>query len=377
MRGLHVGLNLVFLVPGATGGTETVARELLPELVAAAPDWRFTAFVNLEAASSADRWWEELMPAVTVPVHAARRAQWVRGEQLLLPRLAGRAGIDLLHSLANTSPARGRYRRVVTVHDLLYRVAPEAHLGLNALGMRVLVPLAVRRADRVISVSRNTRDDLVRLLGVPSERVDVVPSGVGTTARAEPLGEDEVRRRHGLGERPIALSVSAMRPHKNLERLLEALARLPAGRRPVLVVPGYPTAYEGRLRERASALGLDDDVRFVGWTDGAELEGLYRAARCFVFPSLYEGFGLPVLEAMARGVPVACSNRSALPEVAGDAALLFDPEDVAAIADALERLLTDDALAQRLGEAGREQAQQFSWRRAAEGTLASYRRAAE
>jgi glycosyltransferase involved in cell wall biosynthesis len=377
MRGLHVGLNLVFLVPGATGGTETVARELLPELVAAAPDWRFTAFVNLEAASSADRWWEELMPAVTVPVHAARRAQWVRGEQLLLPRLAGRAGIDLLHSLANTSPARGRYRRVVTVHDLLYRVAPEAHLGLNALGMRVLVPLAVRRADRVISVSRNTRDDLVRLLGVPSERVDVVPSGVGTTARAEPLGEDEVRRRHGLGERPIALSVSAMRPHKNLERLLEALARLPAGRRPVLVVPGYPTAYEGRLRERASALGLDDDARFVGWTDGAELEGLYRAARCFVFPSLYEGFGLPVLEAMARGVPVACSNRSALPEVAGDAALLFDPEDVAAIADALERLLTDDALAQRLGEAGREQAQQFSWRRAAEGTLASYRRAAE
>jgi glycosyltransferase involved in cell wall biosynthesis len=118
-------------------------------------------------------------------------------------------------------------------------------------------------------------------------------------------------------------------------------------------------------------------VRFLGWTDGAELEGLYRAARCFVFPSLYEGFGLPVLEAMARGVPVACSNRSALPEVAGDAALLFDPEDVAAIADALERLLTDDALAQRLGEAGREQAQQFSWRRAAEGTLASYRRAAE
>jgi glycosyltransferase involved in cell wall biosynthesis len=377
MRGLHVGLNLVFLVPGATGGTETVARELLPELVAVAPDWRFTAFVNLEAASSADRWWEELMPAVTVPVHAARRAQWVRGEQLLLPRLAGRAGIDLLHSLANTSPARGRYRRVVTVHDLLYRVAPEAHLGVNALGMRVLVPLAVRRADRVISVSRNTRDDLVRLLGVPSERVDVVPSGVGTTARAEPLGEDEVRRRHGLGERPIALSVSAMRPHKNLERLLEALARLPAGRRPVLVVPGYHTAYEGRLRERASALRLDDDVRFLGWTDGAELEGLYRAARCFVFPSLYEGFGLPVLEAMARGVPVACSNRSALPEVAGDAALLFDPEDVAAIADALERLLTDDALAQRLGEAGREQAQQFSWRRAAEGTLASYRRAAE
>jgi glycosyltransferase involved in cell wall biosynthesis len=375
MRALHVGLNLVFLVPGATGGTETVARELLPELVAVASDWRFTAFVNREAAGAADRWWEELMPAVTVPVRAARRAQWVRGEQLLLPRLAREAGIDLLHSLANTSPARGRYRRVVTVHDLLYRVAPEAHLGVNALGMRVLVPLAVRRADRVIAVSRHTRDDLVRLLGVPSERVDVVPSGVGTTARVQPAGEDELRRRHGLGERPIALSVSAMRPHKNLERLLEALARIPADRRPVLVVPGYPTGYEAKLRERAGALGVAEDVRLLGWTDGAELEGLYRAARCFVFPSLYEGFGLPVLEAMARGVPVACADRSSLPEVAGDAALLFDPEDVGAIADALEALLTDDALAQRLREAGRRQAERFSWRRAAEGTLASYRRA--
>jgi glycosyltransferase involved in cell wall biosynthesis len=371
----HVGLNLVFLVPGETGGMETVARELLPELARAANDIRFTAFVNREAAGGADRWWEELMPSVTVPVRATRRVEWVRGEQLALPRLARRAGVDLVHSLGSTAPVRGAFRRVVTVHDLIYRIVPEAHFGLRALGMRALVPAAVRRSDRVIAVSRSTRDDLVRLLGVPAGRIDVVPSGVGTTARAAPEPEGELRSRHSLGDRPVALAVSAKRPHKNLRRLLDALALLPPERRPVLFLVGYPTEHEEDLRRHAADLGLAGDVRFPGWVDAAELEGLYALASCFVFPSLYEGFGLPVLEAMARGVPVACADRASLPEIAGDAALRFDPEDPTAIATALERLLTDRRLADRLRAAGREQAARFSWQAAAEGTLASYRRA--
>ena len=169
--------------------------------------------------------------------------------------------------------------------------------------------------------------------------------------------------------------MSAKRPHKNLARLLEALALLPADRRPMLVVPGYPTWYETELRERAAALGVIDDVRFLAWVEAAELEALYALADCFVFPSLYEGFGLPVLEAMSRGVPVACSDRSSLPEVAGDAALLFDPESPPAIADAIERLLVDEALAARLREAGRAQAARFTWEATARGTLASYERA--
>ncbi|MDX6650833.1 MAG: hypothetical protein QOJ97_2784 [Solirubrobacteraceae bacterium] len=372
---MRVGLNLIFLVPGETGGMETVARELLPELARAAPDVRFTAFVNREAAEGADRWWEELMPSVTVPVRASRRADWVRGEQLVLPRLARREGVDLVHSLGSTAPVRGAFRRVVTVHDLIYRIVPEAHFGLRALGMRALVPAAVRRSDRVIAVSRNTRDDLVRLLRVPAERIDVVPSGVGTTARAEPEPEAQLRAHHELADRPVVLAVSAKRPHKNLRRLLDALALLPAERRPVLFLVGYPTEHEQELRRHANQLGLAGDVRFPGWVDAAELEGLYALASAFVFPSLYEGFGLPVLEAMARGVPVACSSRASLPEIAGGAALLFDPEAPTAIAAALERLLSDHELADRLRAAGREQAARFSWRAAAEGTLASYRRA--
>ena len=145
----------------------------------------------------------------------------------------------------------------------------------------------------------------------------------------------------------------------------------------MLVLPGYPTAHEDELRARVAELGIADDVRLLGWIEPSELEGLYAAADCFVFPSLLEGFGLPVLEAMSRGVPVACSDRGSLAEVAGDAALLFDPESEPAIAAAIERLLTDQDEAQRLRRAGFEQAAKFSWKAAAEGTLASYRRAIE
>jgi glycosyltransferase involved in cell wall biosynthesis len=143
----------------------------------------------------------------------------------------------------------------------------------------------------------------------------------------------------------------------------------------VLVLPGYATWHEKELRERAAALGISDDVRFLDWVSDAELEGLYAAADAFVFPSLYEGFGLPVLEAMTRGVPVASSDRSSLPEVAGDAALLFDPERVDEIAGAIRRLLADGSLADRLRTAGREQAARFTWAQTARRVLESYRRA--
>jgi glycosyltransferase involved in cell wall biosynthesis len=372
---MHVGLNLIFLVPGETGGMEVVARELIPELVAAAPDTRFTAFVNRETAAAGGGPWGELLPAATVPVHARNRVQWVAGEQALLPVLAARAGVDLVHSLASTAPLWGRFRRVVTVHDLIYARYPDTHAGLRDKGMRVLVPGAVRRSDRVIADSHSTRDDLVALLGVDPGRIDVVPLGLGAVRRTTPLPERDVRSRLRLGERGIVLSLSAKRPHKNLLALIAALARIPGERRPLLVIPGYPTAHESELRARAAELGLAEDVRFPAWLSSAELEGLWSIARAFVFPSLCEGFGLPVLEAMARGVPVACSNASSLPEVAGDAALLFDPRNEQEIAAAIAGLLEDHALRERLRSLGLAQAQRFTWARTARLTLDSYARA--
>jgi glycosyltransferase involved in cell wall biosynthesis len=372
---VHVGLNLIYLVPGETGGMEVVARELIPALREAAPDLRLTTFINREAAEAGEGPWIEEVRSVVVPVRARRRTEWVRGEQQLLPRIARREDVDLVHSFASTAPGWGRFRRVVTIHDLIYRIYPEAHSGVLSLGMRVLVGLAARRSHRVIADSKSTRDDLVRLLGVPSERIDVVPLGVAAEDREPPTPEDELRGRYDLGTRQLALSVSAKRPHKNLGRLLEALELIADEHRPMLVLPGYPTWHERDLRERARTAGIEKDVRFLSWVPTRDLEGLYAASSCFVFPSLYEGFGLPVLEAMHRGLPVACSDRSSLPEVAGSAALMFDPEDPQAIATAIERLLTDAGLAERLRAAGRRQAEGFTWAATADGTVQSYRRA--
>jgi glycosyltransferase involved in cell wall biosynthesis len=366
----HVGLNLVFLVPGETGGMEVYARELIPALVdEAGAGWRFTAFVSREAAAAGGPWAE--IPSVTVPVRSANRAQWVRGEQLLLPRLAAREGVELVHSLATTAPGGGRVKRVTTIHDLHYRTVPEAHFGMRALGMRALVPLAARRSHRIIAISEATMADVVGHLHVAPDRIDVVHQGLGRRAGVAPrpvAGLD-------LGGRPLLLTAAAKRPHKNLARLLDALALIAPAERPVLVLPGYPTPYEAELRRHATALGLDADVRFLGWMDDAEMEWLYATADAFVFPSLTEGFGLPVLEAMARSVPVACSDRAPMTEIAGEAALRFDPTSPRAIADAIEALLRDEELRRRLRDAGPARAAAFTWASTARGTVAAYARA--
>lgn len=373
---MHVGFNLVYLVPGETGGMETYARELIPAVAAAAPGIEITAFINREAAERG----LELGPrvrTVLVPVHARNRVEWVRGEHQHLPRLGKAARIDLLHSLASTAPVRGAFARVTTIHDLIYRRFPEAHAGVRALGMRVLVPLAARRSDRIIAVSQSTAQDIEHLLGVRPEKIDVIHLGFEGGQRrpvpAEP--EEEVRRRWRLGERPLVLTLSAKQPVKNLLRLLEALALLPAERRPVLMMPGYATPYEQTLSERLRGLGIEEDVRMPGWIPEEQVEGLWRTARCFVFPSLYEGFGLPVLEAMGRGVPVTCSDRSSLPEVAGDAAHFFNPESTSEIAAAIEELLNDDRRRRDLIRMGLVQAERFTWERTARLTLGSYERA--
>lgn len=370
---MHLGLNLVYLVPGETGGMETYARELIPALMRERPDVRITAFVNREVRDAQPGPWTELVKSVEVPVKARLRSEWVRGEQQHLPRLAIRAGVDVLHSLGSTAPVWGRFCRVVTIHDLIYRIHPSAHSGLNAIGMRILVPLAAHRSHRVIVPSESTRADVHRLLHVPQARVDVVAEGVAAPT-VTPTAEPELRSRHSLGEREVVLSASAKRPHKNLKRLLDAWLLLPSPR-PLLVLPGYPTWHEAELRRHARELGVEADVRFLGWIDRADLEGLYLLARCFVFPSLYEGFGLPVLEAMIRGLPVACSGRASLAEVAGSAARLFDPESPRAIADAVRELLTDPHVAEHLRRAGLEQARQFTWSKTARATLDAYERA--
>jgi glycosyltransferase involved in cell wall biosynthesis len=365
---MHVGLNALHLVPGETGGSEIYARRLVPALVSAEPGLRLTLFVGREGAAVK---WPDGVAVERLPVSSRSRPRRVLAEQTLLPAAARRAGVELLHNLFTTAPAVASIPQVTTIHDVIYKRYPEAHAGRMSYGMRVLVPLAARRSRRVIAVSEATKADVVRFLGVAPERVDVTYEGPGMAAPARPTPAKELRDRLELGTAPVVLTVSAKRPHKNLERLFDAFARVEEPS--TLVVPGYATPFESELRERA-ATAARDRIRFAGWLSDADLDGLYRAATALVFPSLAEGFGLPVLEAMGRGTPVACSNTTSLPEIAGEAALMFNPLDVDAITDAIRRLLGDADLRRRLRDAGREQAAKFTWEEAAQKTIDSYRR---
>ena len=324
-----------------------------------------TLFVGVEAYEVLGREaWTREVELVRVPVPARSRPLRVLAEQALLPAAARRARIELLHNTLNTAAALPLLPQVTTIHDVIYKRFPETAGRLNA-GVALLVPLAARRSRLILTDSEASKRDLVELLGVEATRVAVVPLGPGLPNPATPLPEAAVRDALALGDAPIVLTVAAKRPHKNLGRLLDAFAELETNA--VLVVPGFETSYERELMSRAS-----DRVRFTGWVSDELLDGLYRAATCFVLPSLAEGFGLPVLEAMARGTPVACSNASALPEVAGDAAAYFDPLDLDAIAETLRALIADGALRESLAAAGLARARMFTWDAAARLTVASY-----
>lgn len=371
----HVGINAVFLRP-RMGGLETYVKQLVPEMLRARPDMRISVFVSPEGHPVlADQPWASDVRLVTHPLLGLKGLKAV-SETTLLGALAPRRGVDLLHSVALTGPLRTSAAHVVTLADVTWLVAPDPADRTTILVWRALVPPVARAADRIIAISQAGADHVVEHLRVPAERIDVVYPGHGVGATTAPTPEAELRTKLELGDGPIVLTVSAKRVHKNLVRLVEAQARL-RERVPgaVLVLPGNPTEHEEELKARARELGLADAVRFPAYVDAADLEGLYAASSAFVFASTNEGFGLPILEAQARGVPVACSNVSSLPEAAGDGALLFDPLSVEDIAAKLATLLTDEQVRTELVARGRANQETFSWSRSAEQTLESYDRA--
>jgi glycosyltransferase involved in cell wall biosynthesis len=294
-----------------------------------------------------------------------------------LPRIAKHVGVGLLHSLGNTAPRWGDHARVVSILDLIYHHYPETMPGPARYGLELLVPMGANHADRVIAISQATKDDLVATYGIDAGKVDVVHLGLGQTQHEAGISPHVVRRDFELGDRPVVLCVASALSHKNIPRLFATFAqRFPdAPGAPVLVVVGRGGLEQENLRALADSLGLTGRVRFTGWIEQDVLEGLYASAEVFVYPTLLEGFGLPVLEAMARGVPVACSNTTSLPEVAGDAAELFDPTETDAIGDAVSRILASRELRESLVERGHEQAARFTWERSAAETIESYRMA--
>ncbi len=265
---------------------------------------------------------------------------------------------------------------VLTVHDLIFERYPEHHTQRNRLYLRAAMPLFVRAASAIIAVSRHTRNDLVELYGADPRKIHVVYEGVD--ARFRPADAGEIRRvaDQYSPERPYLLMVGTLEPRKNHAAALRALARLKAWGWPhrLLLVGGQGWLFEP-IRRQIEAEGLAGDVHFAGYVPDADLPPLYSGAAAVLVPSLYEGFGFPVLEAMACGAPVVCSNASSLPEVAGGAALLAGVEDDLGLAHAVQLLLSQPAVAKVLGEMGQRQAGRYRWDVCAKETVEVYRRA--
>jgi glycosyltransferase involved in cell wall biosynthesis len=299
-----------------------------------------------------------------------RRILWEQTGLAVLSRK-----LDLLHGLAFAAPLAAGCPTVITIHDLSFLRFPRAFRWFNRIYLSFITRASARRAARVIAVSESTRQDVIRLCGVPGERVVTVPNGVSATF--SPASNAEVgafRQRKGLPDRFI-LFVGTLEPRKNLDRLVDAYAFLrQAGERiPPLIIAGGKGWFYQSIFRRVQELGLTDVVLFPGFIPPGELAWWYRAADVFVYPSYFEGFGLPVLEAMACGTPVVTSTASSLPEVAGDAALLVAPEDAVALATALGQVLHDLALCEDLRSRGLARAAQFSWVRTARETEQVYR----
>jgi alpha-1,3-rhamnosyl/mannosyltransferase len=263
---------------------------------------------------------------------------------------------------------------VMTVHDLLPLSHPQLFTRANASHFRYLVARRARRAHRILVGSVHVRDEVVATLGVQIERISVTPWGVDARFRPRGDGQDELRARLGIPPGPFLLAVGTLEPRKNLRTLLRAFAEVRRRGSPCsLVVVG---GAGWRAADIEADLGrASTEVVRTGYVGDDDLVVLYSACACFVFPSLHEGFGFPILEAMACGAPVVCSDRSSLPEVAGQAALLVDPLDAGAIADAIEAVLRDPERAARMRAAGLAHSASFSWQRCAELTVEAYRAA--
>jgi glycosyltransferase involved in cell wall biosynthesis len=352
----RIGVNALYLIPGGVGGTEIYLRRLLGALSSIDQDNEYFVFTNCETDA-------DLVPGCPnfhwkpEAVRARFRPARILWEQTVLPVAAARARLDVLLNPGFTAPIFAPCACVTVFHDLQHKRHPEHFRWFDLPFWRLLLWASAHRARRLIAVSEATRRDLVDLYGLAPDRINVVHHGV----EPEFFALDRMRKES------FVLCVSTLHPHKNLDRLIRAYAR---GKRDWrLVVTGMRGFFADALDALIAELGVNDSVRLTGWIPRSELLQLYAKADAFVYPSTFEGFGMPVLEAMAAGIPVACSDIPPLREVAGDAALFFDPLNEDAIATALDRIVTDAPLRARLAEAGPKRARKFTWEQAARETL--------
>ncbi len=381
---IHIGLNAHLLSLAETyrgAGINWYIHNLLTHLPRVDRDNRYTAFIGDGRFTSPGLALKRSRLPTSRPVV---RIFW---EQMVQPFALRKERVDLLHALAFVTPLLSPCPAVVTIYDLSFLLYPESFQRFKRFYLGLFTHLSARKARRIIAISESTKRDVVRLMGVPPEKVEVVYCGIDDAFH--PLAEDQVaafRSKRGLPDRFI-LFVGTIEPRKNVTRLIEAfsnlhtctLAHLPTCRLAnlKLVIGGAKGWFYEDVFARVEELGLEGEVVFPGYIPVSELPLWYNAAELFVYPSLYEGFGLPLLEAMACGTPVVTANTSSLPEVVGEAGLMVDPSDVDGLAEAMRQVLGDEALRQQMRERGLKRAKNFSWTKIAQETVQVYWRAME
>ena len=366
----RVAVNALFLDPSASGGPETYLRGLVPALASEFPRVRFTVFTTPSGARAlrADGW-EQMVALRALPCEEGERLKRTLAEQILLPLRVRRERYDVLHSLASVAPIRALVPAVVTLHDLTF-VRLRTFGAVTTFGMRQVVSRAAINADAVITGSAASREEISTLLSLDPAAIAVVAHGAGRVQSAEGTPAGELKARYELDGGPLVLCVASKRPHKNQELLIRALRDPALPGDATLMLAGHAEPYDAELRALAAQLGVVERVRFVDYVPDADLEGLWRLASVAAFPTRAEGFGLPIVEALSRGVPVACSDIPVLREVGGEHVRLFHPDDSA---DAARTIAA--AIAQRPpAEPARAWAAHFTWEASARQTFAAYER---
>jgi glycosyltransferase involved in cell wall biosynthesis len=360
-------------------GIGRIIRGQVAALLAAAAELDLRLFVVGKVDEAERR--QAPLPLHTTPIDERSMVRLWHRLDVPLPRVEWFTGgpLDLLHATDFVLPPSKARRKLLTVHDLAFLFYPDAAMPSLHHYLNVVVPRSVRRADALVADSRHTAQDLNEQWQVPLERITVVQGAVDH-ALFRPVHDAEllaaVRQRYGLGERPYFLALSRLEPRKNFVRLIEAFAAARAEARLPhrLVIGGRKGWLSESIFARVQELGLAGDILFPGFIADSDLPALYSGAAFFAYPSLYEGFGLPIVEAMACGAPVLTGDNSCLPEAGGSGAIYVRAEDVDSIAEGIVRLATDATLAAQLAAAGREHAAHFTWERSAQQLLSAYRK---
>jgi glycosyltransferase involved in cell wall biosynthesis len=365
---MRIGINLVFLVSGEGGGIERHIRGLLRGLEAVGGDHEYVLFTSRNCTGTFRL--GPTMREVVCDVSARFRPAKIVWEQTVLPFQLRQHGIDVVLSPANIGPIVVGRPSVLIMHDVIPFKRPEIFTTIERVAQKTLFSLSARASDAILTVSESSKRDIAELFDVAPAKIHVVPGAAEEKFRPVAITESvrAALREARISDRYL-LYVAAGRAYKNVDGLIRAFAQLAERIPHSLVITGLAGRASDDIQRLVVGLGLADRVVFTGFLDDALLPALYSAADVFVFPSFYEGFGLPVIEAMACGTPVVASDRTSIPEAVGDAGLLFDPSRVDDIANAIERVLEDKALRDSLVLKGLARAKLLSWETTAARTL--------